>query len=429
VAARPDWATVVGGARRVSGAVSGAVTTGWGRLPGPVRTVLGLPTGLGWTLFVLGVVTLPLGWALGWRELQIAGAACLLLVLLTTYYTAGRTELGIEIEVVPPRVVVGDQFRGTVSIRNAASRRLAQLRVELPVRAGSVLLDPIPIEVPALAPGAEHRVRVTIPAARRGVLTVGPATSVRGDPLGVLRREITWTEAEELFIHPATVAIENLGAGLLRDLEGQTTNDLSMNDVAFHALREYVPGDDLRHVHAFTSARVGKLMVRQFVDTRTAHLAVIVSGAAKEYANPDQFETACSVGGSLAVRAVDDQQRVSVIAAGHSAPARLRQSRGLVLDQFSRAEFGAPGSDLITSVVRTSRIAPDVSIAVLVTGALMEVADMQAAAARFGPDVRVVGVRVVDGARPAAQRAGQLSVLTIGGLADLRTVLRVVVRS
>ncbi|WP_344088167.1 DUF58 domain-containing protein, partial [Luedemannella helvata] len=418
-----------GSPRAADAAGARAAAAGWARVPAPVRTALLLPTALGATVLALGLACLVAGLLLGWRELLVVGAAGLLLVALAVYYTLGRTQLAIEIDVVPPRVTVGDQFRGTVSIRNTASRRLAPLRVELPVRAGATALEPIPIEVPALAPGAEHRVLVTIPAARRGVLTTGPATSVRGDPLGLLRREVTWTEAEELFIHPATVAIENLGAGLLRDLEGQTTNDLSMNDVAFHALREYVPGDDLRHVHAFTSARVGKLMVRQFVDTRTAHLAVVVSGAAREYAGPEQFEVACSVGGSLAVRAVDDQQRVSVIAAGHSAPARLRQSRGLVLDQFSRAEFGAPGSDLVTSVVRTSRVAPDVSLAVLVTGALMEVADMQAAAARFGPDVRVVGVRVVDGARPAAQRAGQLSVLTIPNLADLRTVLRVVVRS
>ena len=32
--------------------------------------------------------------------------------------------------------------------------------------------------------------------------------------------------------------------GFIRDIEGATTQDLSSADVSFHALREYVPGDD-----------------------------------------------------------------------------------------------------------------------------------------------------------------------------------------
>ena len=32
-----------------------------------------------------------------------------------------------------------------------------------------------------------------------------------------------------------------------------------MSDLAFHALREYVPGDDLRHVHWRSSAKADTL--------------------------------------------------------------------------------------------------------------------------------------------------------------------------
>ena len=39
------------------------------------------------------------------------------------------------------------------------------------------------------------------------------------------------------------------------DLEGVPSDQLSMSDLAFHALREYVPGDDLRHVHWRSSAK------------------------------------------------------------------------------------------------------------------------------------------------------------------------------
>ena len=49
-----------------------------------------------------------------------------------------------------------------------------------------------------------------------------------------------------------------------------------MSDLAFHALREYQPGDDRRYVHWRSSAKHGRLLVRQFLDTRRSHLAVVV---------------------------------------------------------------------------------------------------------------------------------------------------------
>jgi uncharacterized protein (DUF58 family) len=239
-----------------------------------------------------------------------------------------------------------------------------------------------------------------------------------------MRRAAVWPNTLEFFVHPATVPLDQLGAGLLRDLEGQTTNDLSMNDVAFHALREYIPGDDLRHVHAFTSARAGRLMVRQFVDTRTAHVCVIVGGAAREYRDEAEFETAISVGASLAVRALRDKQQVSVVTPGDGRTRRQRLASQLVLDNFSRARFNAPQGELHHLAERSTRIAPDTSLAVLVTGGQPRLAVIRGAAARFGPDVRFVVIRVATGETPTAQRVGSLSVLTVPSLDQLRSALR-----
>ena len=59
-----------------------------------------------------------------------------------------------------------------------------------------------------------------------------------------------------------------------------------MSDLAFHALREYVPGDDLRHVHWRSSARAGELLVRQYHDTRRNHATVVVDADPAAY--PDR---------------------------------------------------------------------------------------------------------------------------------------------
>ena len=67
---------------------------------------------------------------------------------------------------------------------------------------------------------------------------------MQGDPLGLFRRVRTWSEVEEIFVHPRTVPLPPTVMGLLRDMEGQPTLELSPSDVAFHALREYAPGDE-----------------------------------------------------------------------------------------------------------------------------------------------------------------------------------------
>ena len=71
----------------------------------------------------------------------------------------------------------------------------------------------------------------------------------------IFSRDVAWTPVREMLVRPPMVPLDSLGAGLLRDLEGVSTDAVSQSDLAFHALREYVPGDDLRHVHWRSSAK------------------------------------------------------------------------------------------------------------------------------------------------------------------------------
>jgi uncharacterized protein (DUF58 family) len=68
--------------------------------------------------------------------------------------------------------------------------------------------------------------------------------------------------------------------------------------VSFHRLREYVIGDDLRKVHWPSTARLGKLVVRQFVDTAQPYTVVLVDLRPEVY-SPDSFEEAIDVAASV----------------------------------------------------------------------------------------------------------------------------------
>ncbi|WP_217617293.1 DUF58 domain-containing protein, partial [Cellulomonas sp. GbtcB1] len=86
--------------------------------------------------------------------------------------------------------------------------------------------------------------------------------------------------------------------GLLRDLEGGVTRDLSDMDLAFHALRDYVVGDDRRPIHWRTTARRGQPTVKQYEDTRRTQTAVALASDPRDYrhgADDAELELAVSV--------------------------------------------------------------------------------------------------------------------------------------
>lgn len=389
------------------------------RLTAPVRAAV---TGTGALVIGIAVTAWLGGWLLGWHELMVISAACIVALAIGALFTVGRLRVDVATTLVPERVVVGQQAGTQVTVRNTAGGRVFPLTVEVRVGRGVAQLD-----VPMLIAGAEHAELFEIPTHRRAVIPVGPARSLRTDPLNMLQRSVTWPTVTDLYVHPRTVALDSLGAGLLRDLEGRTTDDTSTSDVELHTLRDYVPGDDRRFVHWRTSARSGRLMVRQFVDTRQSHVALLLSGRPEDYATEEDFETAVSVVASLGVRAVRDCQPLTVIAAGRRLPTASPRA---LLDGASGIAPGAPQSTLVDAAAQASRgTGGGVTLAFLVTGGRSPLAAVRSAGARFAPDVRSIAVRV-DAAGPAGlRRVGAMPVLSLAGIDDLPALIRIAGRA
>ncbi len=409
----------------------------------PVAHVLRWVSPLGWTILALGVVSWLVGAQWGWVELLMVAAAALVLFAVCFVLAVGRTKVRIDAEVEPRRVVVGEPATGRIAVTNEARAPLLPLLVELPVG-----LSAARFVLPALAPGHAHEELFVVPTSRRGVIQVGPATTVQGDPLGLMRRTLRWTEQTELFVHPRTVALEPLGAGLLRDLEGSTTEDISMSDLAFHALREYQPGDDRRYIHWRSSAKAGKLLVRQFLDTRRSHVTVIVDTDPEQYrsghgrtgqadraaaghgeagdvhaanapsATEADVETAISVGSSIMLRAALDEQDWTVVC-GDQRMSKTGPQLGL--DAMARVQPGP--IDLLALALDATDLAPDTSTAFIVTGPHRPFIDLQRAAGQFPPEVNRVIVVVDPHAAHGIRHGGGLVILTLSQLEDLRMLL------
>ncbi|MFB2579903.1 DUF58 domain-containing protein [Herbiconiux sp. P15] len=391
------------------------------RVLGPVLTTV---SGFGWAVLAATIASIVAGSILGWRELLIVGFVLLAALLIAVGFAIGRSAYAVKLDLALNRVVVGERAVGRIAVTNTSTRTLLPARIELPV--GSSFAS---FHLPRLAPQAEHDDLFGIPTHRRSVISVGPVRSVRGDPLGLLRREIRWTDPRDLFVHPRTVSLGGSSSGFLRDLEGIESRVLSDNDVSFHALREYVPGDDRRYIHWKTSARTGKLMVRQFEETRRSHLAIGLSTNRSDYgvaAGDDEtfsgeFELAVSVCGSLGVQALREEFDLTVLTQRGTL---LAETGRRLLDELSAVEQTDRRESIVQLAKTVGSSVPDASVAFFVFGSTVTPAQLQASSVHVPLGVRVLAVSCRPGARLSLRQIGEMSLLTVGDLSDFPLALR-----
>jgi uncharacterized protein (DUF58 family) len=393
-----------------------------------IGRLAGVITPLGWSVLAAVPLALGAGYAVGWLELIVVGYALVAIIVIAFVYLIGRSPITIELRVPHSRVVAGEHAVGEVVVRNPGRRRTFGVTVEVPV--GTGLAE---AALPGLARGAVFAHEFAIPTMRRGVVPVGPVRTVRADPIGIVRRELVWTDVAEVFVHPRTISIPSMSTGFIRDLEGNPTRDLSNSDVSFHALREYIPGDERRYIHWRSTARTGTYMVRQFEETRRSHLVIALSLASSDYASDEEFELAVSVAGSLGSRAIRDARTVTVVASEVTPQFAKRKvfavkmlstlSRSRLLDDLAVVER-VETALAITDVARvTGEQASGVSVAFLVCGSGATPQQLRAASTKFSADVEVVAVVCDPERTPGLRRVAGLSVLTIGFLEDLQKSL------
>ncbi|MDJ0317095.1 MULTISPECIES: DUF58 domain-containing protein [Arthrobacter] len=389
------------------------VTTWWKRHVVPVLETIST---LGFVAMGAAIVLWIVGAVFGWQEAKIAALFSVVLLLIAIAFILGKSMYEVTLDLARTRVAVGDRAVGSIAVTNTSPHAVLPASLELPVGAATALFH-----LPRMAPGQVHEDLFTIPTTRRAVITVGPVRSVRADPLQLLRRQVLWTDPTDLFVHPHTTALDGPAAGFLKDLEGLTTKDLSSSDIAFHALRDYVPGDDRRHIHWKTTARTGKLMVRQFEETRRSHMAVALSVNMDEYAHDDDLELAISAAASLGRQAIKENRELSVMT--QRGPIRCETGRNL-LDDMTRLQSHNRRGTAVDLARTLSDTVPNASVVFFVVGSRVTPSQLRSAAAAVPPGVRAFAVRCYSGAEPARANIADLTVLTLGDLADLAIVLR-----
>ena len=312
---------------------------------------------------VLGIGCYVAGWQLGWIELMVVAAGCLAALAIAVAFVVGRLAIQIDRDVDPDRVMVGEPAGALLTARNPGRRPTRSIVVDEHIGPNIV-----PVTVPTLAPGGEHRTFYQLPTNRRSRVRIGPAEVVRADPLGLLRRRVGHAPATDLWVHPRWSLVSALPSGFAKDLEGPTSDASPSGDIAFHALRPYQLGDDRRHIHWMSTARSGTLMVRHYVDNRRPTLAVLLDDESAPYGD-DRFEVAVEIVTSLVLSSLALQLPIAARSTSEWILGRLHpQGRDGVLETLTLIEPRAESGSLVLAAAELSRVEPATSAIAIVTG-------------------------------------------------------------
>ena len=216
---------------------------------------------------------------------------------------------------------VGDPIQEEVTVLNQGWLPKHDLEVEdttdLPGYTGGMAVS---LGGSGSSAGASSTWTTSTPARKRGVYTLGPMRVANTDPFGLFRREGHFGGTNSLTVYPRTLNLPGFDLPTA-DLAGDSVARKRTQNVTPYAssVREYAPGDSLSRVHWNSTARLGRLMSKDFDLGRAGEVWVLVdlhlyvqSGELEE--STDEY--AVTIGASIAKKYLQTDLPVGLIAYG-----------------------------------------------------------------------------------------------------------------
>ncbi|MBF8194613.1 DUF58 domain-containing protein [Nonomuraea sp. K274] len=369
-------------------------------------------TRAGWGLVAASALLYALGAPFGYAQSAVLAVAGVAAVGVSALWTLRGARLDVRREVTPVKVARGEPAVALLHVRNTGRWALSGLVARDTCRGTTVA-----VELPPLARRTSRTVSYRLPTRRRGETPVGPLLLDRGDPFGLARRSIAYGRPTLLLVRPRTVPLPSPHAGRRRHLDGLASRSAPNGAAGFNGLRDYVIGDDLRHIHWRSTARTGVLMVKELTDVNLPDTVAVLDNRHSSYEGDDEFELAVDVAASVACSVARERFPVRLF----TGSGELLHAKGGpgeaedVLDRLAVVER-EPGAE---PPLHALRRAGSGGVLVLVSGTFATLADAAAVRRRFD---QVLFVRVGDpepGAAPPS--APGVTVVQVSDLDDLAT--------
>ena len=253
------------------------------------------------------------GFGLFYRLFYILG---LTLILGYLWNLISVQSLEVSVDRRSRRVRVGDNVEERLTIRNLSALPKPTLVVEdltdLPGYSSGMAVS--------LPTKGFRSWRTQMPARRRGVYTLGPVRVSNTDAFGIFRRERFFCDTDQLIVYPRTHYIPEFAIPAA-DLSGDSSTRRRSHDLTPHAssVREYAFGDSISRVHWSSTAKLGKLMSKEFDLGQSSDVWILVdlhrdvqAGELEE--STDEY--AVSIGASLSRKYLEAGLPVGLISQG-----------------------------------------------------------------------------------------------------------------
>jgi uncharacterized protein (DUF58 family) len=280
------------------------------------RTVVTLE-GIAWLFAIVAL------WSVGWVKginLILLLSYLLLALWVLNWFAARRALRGLTARrVAPEPAFAGDETPWRVEIVSQSAKPL--LGWDLVDESGK---HSVRWPILNLAPRGVERLRRVLRFHTRGTFECRPLRAVSSFPFGLVRQEVRFHSNDRFVVYPAigTVNLHRLRSWLMHasrpDERRHRTRRRMAQEVEFHGLRSFRPGDSPRWIHWRTSARRGELMVREFDQGSHFDLLLIVE-AYESDRTPSHLEAAVSMAATVAWHwAKDGGDRVVLALAGET---------------------------------------------------------------------------------------------------------------
>ena len=356
-------------------------------------------------VFASGVGMAVAAWLFGVQELySLAIAAAALCLGARVWVDLRRWNIHVSRFVHPTRVAAGQEARVELAVQNQAAHASPLVEARDPFDGGRRYAR---FSIAPILPGGRLNSSYRLPSTRRGVHRLGPLELRLTDPLGFASSTRPTALETSLTVHPPYDIVPVHGLSSHRDEDRRLPQPvIGRVGQEFYGLREYVPGDDLRHVHWPTTARIDDLVIRQPENLRRGRLS-IMADLRSNIQDDETVEAVLSAAASLAMSslAAGLQVRVVSTAGWDSGHGTGRDHGPALLDGLAAAEIHSPRPH-----VAPFRLAGGLEPLVVVTTDRCGEADLRSAVGMSGPTGTTL---VVFETGPATDRRGGRRVVRV----------------